>query len=113
MTVLMNQTSHHMGEIKRPPMPNTNPHHLAVEVERQRLQDTPTTYDMTWTKEQAKPDQSMDQGGVLQCEKMAIRPSAIGTTSPRPKTAYGLHPNCVVTSPDIEASHTPYASPMR
>ena len=44
MTALMNQTDHHMGEIKQPPMPNTNLHHLAVEAERQRLQDTPTTY---------------------------------------------------------------------
>ena len=51
MTVLMNQTGHHVGEIKRPPTPNTNPHHLAVEAERQRLQDTPTTYDRTWTIE--------------------------------------------------------------
>ena len=65
MTVLMNQTDHHMGEIKQPPMPNTNLHHLAVEAERQRLQDTPTTYCRTWTIEQAKPDQSMDQGGAL------------------------------------------------
>ena len=51
MTVPMNQTSHHAGKIKRQPTPNTNPHHLAVEVEKQRLQDTPTTYDRTWTIE--------------------------------------------------------------
>ena len=46
-TVLMNQTGHHAGEIKRLPTPNTNPHHLAAEAERQWLQDTPTTYDKT------------------------------------------------------------------
>ena len=51
--------------------------------------------------------------GVPQREKTTIRPGAIGTTSPRPKTAYGLHPNCVMTSPNTEAPHTPYASPMR
>ena len=113
MTVLMNQTGHHAGEIKRLPTLNTNPHHLAVETERQRLQDTPTTYDRTWTIEQAKPDQSMDQGGGPQHEKTTIRPSAIGTTSPGLKTAYRLHPNRVVTTPSTEAPHTPYASPMR
>ena len=46
-------------------------------------------------------------------EKMAIRPGVISTTSPGLKTAYGLHLNCVVTSPDIEEPHSPYASPMR
>ena len=44
ITMLMNQTSHHVDEIKRPPMPNINLHHLTVEAERQRFQDTPTTY---------------------------------------------------------------------
>ena len=93
MTALMNQTVHHVGKINRPPTPNTNPHHLAVEARRQRLQDTPTTYDRTWTIEQAKPDQSMDQGGVPQREKTAIRPGGTSTTSPLLKTAYELHPN--------------------
>ena len=100
----MNQTDHCVDGTKRPLRPNTSPHHSAVEAKRQRPQDTPTTYDRTWT---------IDQGGVPQREKTAIRPGAIGTISPGPKTAYGRHPNSIVTSPDTEALHTPYASLMR
>ena len=111
--MLMNHTGHHVNEIKWPPTPNTNPHHLAVEAEKQRPQDTPMTYDRTWTIEPVRPDQSTDHGGVPQHEKTAIRPGATSITSPGPKTAYGLHPNCVVMWPDTEAPHTPYASPMR
>ena len=109
----MDQTGHHVGEIKWPLTLNINPHHLAVEAERHQLQDTPTTYDRTWTIEQAKPDQSIDQRGMPQREKMAIRLGVIGTTSPGPKTAHERHPNSVATSRGTKAPHTPYASPMR
>ena len=33
--------------------------------------------------------------------------------SPGPKTAYGCHPNSIVTLHDTEAPHTPYALPTR
>ena len=71
------------------------------------------TCGMTWKTGQARQDQSMDQRGVLQRARTTIRPAMTGTTSPGPKTAYGLHPNCVVTPPDTEVPHTPYASPIR
>ena len=113
MTALMNQTGHHMDGTERPLRPNSNPHHLVIEAERQRLQDTPTTYDRTWTIEQAKPDQSMDQGGEPQREMTTIKPGATGITSHGPKTKHECHPNFVVTLPDTEAPHTPYALLMR
>ena len=34
MTVLMNQTGHHVGEVKWLLMPNTSPYYLAVEAQR-------------------------------------------------------------------------------
>ena len=46
------------------------------------------TYDRIWTIEQAKPDQSMDQGGMPQREKTAIKLGAIGRTSPGLKTEH-------------------------
>ena len=110
---LMDLTDHHVAETEWQLKPNTSPHHLAVKAEKQQLRDTHMTYDRTWTIEPVIPDQSIDQGGVPQCEKTAIRPGTTSTTSPGPKTAYGLHPNYVVTLPDSEAPHTPYASPMR
>ena len=54
----------------------------------------------------------MHEGGH-QRKKTAIKPGAINTTSPGPKIAYGLHPNCSMTSPDTEEPHTLYASPMK
>ena len=113
VTLLMDLTDQHVAGTERQLKPNTSPHNLAVEAERQRLQDTCMTYDRTWTIEPVRPDQSMDQGGVSQREKTAIRPGATSITTSKPKTAYGLHLNCVVTSPNTEAPHTPYASPMR
>ena len=109
----MDLTDHLVAGTERQLKPNTSPHHLALEAERKRLRDTRTTYDRTGTTEPVIPDQSMDQEGVHQREKTTIKPSATSTTSPRPKTAYGLHLNCVVMSPDTEGLHTPYASPMR
>ena len=70
-------------------------------------------YDRTWRIELVKPDQSTDRRGVPRCEKTAIKPGVTSIITPEPKTAYGLHPNYVVTWPDTEAPHTPYASPMR
>ena len=113
VTLLMDQTDHHVVGTERQLKPNTSPHHLAVEAERQRLQDTHMSCDRTWTIEPVRPDQSMDQGGVLQREKTVTRPAVTTTTSPGPKTAYGLHLNCVVTWPDTKAPHTPYAAPTR
>ena len=112
MTLLTDLTDHHVAGTEWQLKSNTSPHHLIVEAEKQRLQDTLMAYNRTWTIEPVKPDQSMDQGGVPQREKMAIRPGATSITSPGPKTAYGLHPNSVVTWPDTEAPHTPYASPI-
>ena len=111
--MLINQTDHHVDGTNRPITSNTSLHHLALEAERQQLQDARTTCDRSWTIDPVIPDQSMDQGGVHQCGKTAIRPGATSTTSPGPETAYGLHPNYVLTLPDTEAPHTPYASPMR
>ena len=71
------------------------------------------TYDRTWKIEQDRQDQSMDRGGVPWLVRTAIKPGVTSTTMPRPKTAYGLHPNCAVMLPDTEAPHTLYASPMR
>ena len=113
MTLSKDLTDHHVVGTERQLKSNTSLHHLAVEAERHRQQDTPMTYDRTWTIEPVRPDQSTDQGGVPQREKTAIRPGATSTTSPGPKTAYGLHPNCIVMLPYTEAPHTPYASPMR
>ena len=107
MTLLTDLTDQRVAGTERQRKPNTSPHHLAVGAEKQQLQDTPMTYDRTWTIEPVRPDQSMDHGGVPQREKTAIRPGATSITSPGPKTAYGLHLNCVVTWPDTEAPHTP------
>ena len=109
----MNQTDHHVDETKRLLMPNTSPCHLAVEAKRQRLRAIPTTYVRTWTIELVRLDQSMDQGGVPQREKMAIKLGVIGTTSPGLKTKHECHLNSIVTLPDTEAPHTPCALPMR
>ena len=111
--LLTDLTNHHVVGTKRKLKPSTSSHHLAIKTGEWRLQNIHMTYDRTWTIEPDKPDQSMDQGGVPQHEKTAIRPGATSTISPRPKTAYGLHPNCTVTRPAIGAPHTPYASPMR
>ena len=108
-----NLTDHHVAGTERQLKPNTSPHHLAVKAEKQQLGDTLMTYVRTWIIEPVRPGQSMDQGGVPKREKMAIRPGMTNTTSPGLKTAYRLHPNCVVTLLDTEAPHTPYASPMR
>ena len=114
VTRLTNLTDHCVAGTERQLKPNTSPHHLAVEVERQRLQDTRMTYDRTWTIGPVIQDQSMDQRNMLQRErKTAIRPGATDITTQGPKTAYGLHPNCVVTWPDTKVPHTPYASSMR
>ena len=106
-------TDHHVAGTERQLKPNTSQLHPTIEAEKQRLQDTLMTYDRTWLIELVRPVQSIDKGGVLQREKTTIKPGATSTTSPRLKTAYGLHPNCVVMWPDIEALHTPYASLMR
>ena len=113
ITLPTDLTDHPVARTERQLKANTSLHHPAIKAERQRLQDTLMTYDKTWIIELVKPDQSMDQGGVPQREKMTIRPSATSTPTPRPKTAYGLHPNCIVTLPNTEAPQTPYASPMR
>ena len=110
---LTDPIDHHMAGTERQLKPYTSPHHLAVKSEKQQLGDTHMTYDRTWKIEQVRPDQSMDHEGVPWRERTAINPGATSTTTPRPKTAYRLHSNCVVIWPDIEAPHTPYASPMR
>ena len=111
--LLTNPTDHHVDGTDWLLMPNTSPRHPVAEARRQRPRAIPTTYARTWIIEPVRQDQSMDLGGVLQCERTAIRPGVIGTTSPGPKTAYGLHSNCVVMSPATEEPHTPYASSMR
>ena len=111
--LLTSPTDHHIDGTYHLLMTNTSPHHSAIGAGRQQPRATPTTYARTWTIELVKQDQSMDQAAVLQRERTAVRPGATSTTSLRPKIAYGLHPNCVATSPDTEAPHTPYASPMR
>ena len=109
----MNQTNHHVGKIKRLLMLNTSPYHIVVKAKRKRLRATLMTYTRTWTIELARPNQSMDQGGVPQRKMTTIKPGATGIILLGPKTEYGCHPNSVVTLPDTEAPHTPYASPMR
>ena len=47
MMLLTDLTDHHVVRTERQLKPNTSPHHLAVEAEKQRLQDTPMTYDRT------------------------------------------------------------------
>ena len=111
--LLTNPTDHHVDGTDRLLTPNTSLRHPAIEARRQWPRAIPTTYARTWTIELVRQDQSMDRGDVLQSGRTAIRLGATGTTSPGPKTAYGLHPNCIVTSPDTEVPHTPYASPMR
>ena len=111
--LLTNLTAHDMDETDQLRTPNTSPRHPAVKARRQQPRAIPMTYTRTWTIETARQDQSMDRGDVLQRERTTIRPGATGTTSPGPKTAFGLHPNCVVTSPNTEAPPAPYASPMR
>ena len=113
ITLLTDPTNLHVVGIEWQLKPNTRLHHPTVKVGRQQLQDTPTTYNRTWIIEPVRPEQSMDQGGVPQREKTTIRPGATSTTSPGPKIAYGLQSNYAVTLADTEASHTPYASPMR
>ena len=111
--LLTSSTDRHVDGTDRLLMPNTSPCHPAIEARRQQPRAIPTTYARTWTIEPVRQDQSMGQGGMLQRERMAIRFGATGTTPPGPKTALGLLPNCASTSPDTEAPHTPYASPMR
>ena len=45
---LTDLTDHHVAGTEWQLKPNTSPHHLTVEAERQRLQGTLTTYDKTW-----------------------------------------------------------------
>ena len=111
--LLTNLTDHHVDGTERLLTPNTSPRNPVVEAQRQRPRAIPTTYARTWTKEPVRPDRSMGQGGVLQCETTAIKPGATSTTPPELKTEYGCHPNFVVTSSDTEVPHTPYASPTR
>ena len=113
ITPLTNLTDHHEVGIERQLKLNTSPHHLAIEAKRQRPQDTLTTYDKTWTIESVRPDQSTDQGGMLQHARMAIRLGVTDTTSHGPKTTYGLGPNYAAMSPGTEAPHTSYASPTK
>ena len=89
MTVLMNQTGRHVDGTKRLLRPNTSPHHPALEEKRQGLQDTPTTYAGTWTIEPARPDQSTDQGDVLQHETTTIKPGVTSITKFGPRTEHG------------------------
>ena len=110
---LMDLTGHLMVGIERQPKLNTNLQHPTLEVEKQRLQYARTTCDGAWTIEPVIQDQFMDHEGVHQRKKTATKPGAINTTSHGPKTAYGLHLNCAVTSPDTEEPHTLYASPMK
>ena len=110
---LTNLTDHHVDGIDRLLTPNASLRHPTVEAGRQRSRAIPMTYNRTWTIEPARPDQSTDHGGVPQREKTAIMPGATSITTPGPKTAYGLHLNCVVTWPDTKAPHTPYAAPTR
>ena len=111
--MLINQTDHHEDGTKRPIMPNTSPRHLAVEAKRHWLRATRTTYVRTWTIELARPDQSMDQGDVIQHEMTSIKPGAISITKFGLRTEHGCHPNSAVMLPDIEAPHAPCALPMR
>ena len=113
VTRLTEPTDHHVAGTERQLKPNTSPHHLAVKAEKQQLKDTHMTYDRTWRIGKVRPGQSTDRGGVLRRERWDIKPGAINTTNPGLKTAYGLHLNCVVTWPDTEVPHTPYASLMR
>ena len=110
---LTDLTGHLMVGTERQLKPNTNLHHLALEAEKQRPQDARMTCDRTWTIEPVIPYQFMDHEGVHQRETTTIKLGTTHTTPHGPKTAYGLHPNCVVTSPDTEAPHTPYASLMK
>ena len=110
INLLTNLTNHHVDGTDRPLTPNTSPRHPVVEAVRQRPRAIPMTYARTWTIEPVRQDQSMGQGGALQRERTAIRPSVTGTTPPRPKTTFGLHPNYAATSPNTEAPHTHYAS---
>ena len=87
-----------MAGTERQLKPNTSPLHPAVEAKRQRLQDTLMTYDRTWTIEPVRPDQSMNQGDVLQQEMTAIKLGMISITKLGLKTEHGCHPNSVVTS---------------
>ena len=105
--LLTDLTVHHAAGTERQIKPDTRLHHPAVKAERQQLQDTLTTYDRTWIIEPVRPDQYTDQGGGPQRKQTTIKPGTRSITSPGLKTAYGLHSNCVVTWPDIEAPHTP------
>ena len=109
----MRLTDRHVAGTKRQHKPNTSPHYLTIKTETQQLGDTHMTYGMTWKIEQVRPDQSMDRGGVLRCAMMAIQPDVTNITMPELKTADELHPSYIVTWPDIEVPHTPFASLMK
>ena len=95
MTALMNQTVHHMGEIKRPPTPNTNSHHLAIEAGRQRQQITHMTYVRTWPIKPARPDRSMDPEDVPRHEMTATKSGASNISKFEVSTEHRCHPNYV------------------
>ena len=106
----MRLTDHHVVGTKRQLKPNTSPPHLTVKAETKQLGDIHMTCYKTWTVEQARTDRSMDHGDVPQHAITAIQPDAAIILTPGPRTAHRLHPSYVVTSPDIKASHTHFAS---
>ena len=109
----MRLTDHHVAGTKRQVKPNTSPYYLTVKAEIKQLEDIHMTCGRTWTVEQVRTDRFMDHGDVPRCATTAIRLNVTIITTPRPKIADEIHPSYVVTWPDIEAPHTPFASLMK
>ena len=92
---IMRLTDHRVAELKRQLSPNTSPHYLTEQIETQQLGDTCMTCGTTWKTEQARPDKSMDHGGVPRCASTAIEPNMASTVTSEPKITDGLHPKYV------------------
>ena len=108
--VTMRLTDHHVAGTKRHLEPNTSPHYLAEQTEIQHLGDIHMTCEMTWKTEQVRQDRPTDHGGVPLRAMIAIRLNVTNITTSGPKTADELYLSYVMTWPNIEAPHTPFAS---
>ena len=106
-------TDHHVVGIKRQHKPNTSPLHLTVKVEIKQLGDIRTTRGKNWTIMQDMLDRSTDREDVPRHVTTATYSDVTSLVTPGPKTVDGLHRSNVAMWPDIEATHTLFASLMK
>ena len=106
----MRPTDRHVVGIKRQLGPKTRLSHLAIKAGIRQLGVIHMTFAKTWTVEQDIQDRSTDHESVPRHARTAIYSDVTNLVTPGPKTADGLHRSYAAMWPDIEASHTLFAS---